>query len=60
MLKYQSLWDWVMGRWRCPRCGNKWESMSFLSDATCSTIQNGKIIEKRYECPICGFKEVVK
>lgn len=58
--KYQTLFDYIIGRWRCPKCRTCWTSMSFFNNCVYATIIKGKITEERIECPRCGIIEVVK
>lgn len=53
---YQSFWDWVHGRWTCPKCGETWRSYGkpYFSDCTCVAYKDGELIEKRIECLECG------
>jgi len=58
---YQSLTDWVFGRWTCPECGQVWRNfgMSFFSDCVLVTVKDGEISKRRVECPGCGFTEIL-
>jgi len=64
MLKnpYQSFSDWLFGRWTCPDCGATWRSAGspFFNDMTLVTVEDGEIVERRLECPECGFEEVLE
>lgn len=59
--KYQSWKDWILGRWKCPKCGTVWERWppTFFDDLALHVIEGGKIVEKRLECPECGFEEII-
>jgi len=61
MLKnsYQSFLDWILGRWTCPGCGETWRSAGspFFNDMILVTVKGGELIERRLECPGCGFEE---
>ena len=46
--RHQSLLDYILGRWRCPKCKTGWSSQSFMSDC---------LMSEKLECPVCGFKE---
>lgn len=59
---YQGFSDWARGRFRCPKCGQFWYSLtSIFDDATAVTVEKGKVSERRVQCPDfkCGFEEVV-
>jgi len=58
---YQSFWDWVMGRWVCPKCKKTWESINLFEDCTfVEEIGNKKIVY--ILCPDikCNYKEILK
>jgi len=55
---YQSFSDWFFGRWKCPVCKTWWQSFSLCDDLTLLTIHEGKIVERRLECPKCNFKVI--
>ncbi len=57
--KYQSWNDWVVGRWRCPKCKTIWYGRMFFDDMSLVTIENNKITDKRLECTKCGFKKSI-
>ena len=63
MLKnpYQSFSDWLFGQWTCPDCGTTWRSAGspFFDDMTLVIVEAGRVVERRLECPECGFEEVV-
>jgi len=58
---YQSLVDWIFGRWTCPNCKETWRSFGtpFFSDCTLVTVEGGEVPERRVECPNCGFAKIL-
>jgi len=58
---YQSIMDWIMARWKCPKCKKIWECVTLFDDC----VFVGETKDKRIffiECPDlkCRYKEILK
>jgi len=58
---YQSFWDWVMARWKCPKCGTTWECVTLFDDCV-ETETTGSTRTFFVECPDlkCRHREILK
>jgi len=52
---YQSLMDFILGRFTCPECGTTWKGASLFDDMTLVTMEGFEVVEEKVKCPKCGF-----